>query len=185
MLADRFSSDSFGSVQVCKHVFKSSFSLDKCISTTSVYPVDIAEFRTHEINFDAIMKTVRGMISRSPPEERMSVLTEWDRLRDNMENIQRRISTIPKMDIRNFPKLLVDELPPLEDALLENLGESENVISISGRLCDEVVEEGDLEEIIAGTDVAGVFIFSGLIVLGYPLYFITKVSYIYPQLSMK
>ena len=57
----------------------------------------------------------------------------------------------PKMDLTNLPKISIEQLPEIGDVLMENLPRNENVIG--GRLFDEVVEEGDIDEVVVGSDV--------------------------------
>ena len=111
-------------------------------------PVGSANFRTHEIPFDMILKTVRLMASKLPPSEGKALLEEWDKLRDQLENIERRQEFLPKLDIRNLPVQGVIELPALADHLLEPL---ESPV-IRGNVCDEVYEEGRVDEIIVGNN---------------------------------
>ena len=112
-------------------------------------PVGVAEFRTHEIPFDMIFKSLRSMLSRLPLQERNTILGSWDNLRDNLQNTQMRRSVLPTMDITKFPSLQDDNLPELMDALIEPVGEN----IIHGNLVDEIITEGRWDEVIPGTDV--------------------------------
>ena len=112
-------------------------------------PVPAAEFRVESIQFDAIMKTLRLMISNLPSDERNQIISSWDRLRDRLENLARRREYIPKMNILQFPKIRQNELQPAVDSLAEPLDD----LVIRGNICDEVAEDGNVEELCEGVDV--------------------------------
>ena len=112
-------------------------------------PVGAAEFRVHSIPFDRINRTIRIMTSRLSLTCKMKVQESWDRMRDNLEALPRRIHLLEKMDLSKFPK---------DDFSAENvshplLQSSEEVEEISGDLMEEHVEEGDLDEICEDIDV--------------------------------
>ena len=109
-------------------------------------PVGAADFRVNEIPFDMIFKTVRLMTAKLPICERNSILEKWDRLRDAMENMERRRKYLPKMDVTAFPVYVPHELPELDDTLAEPLDEA----VIRGNVRDEAVEEGEVDEITLG-----------------------------------
>ena len=113
------------------------------------HPVEAAEFRTHEIPFDSIFKTVKIFTSKLPLEEKMKVQTSWDRLRDTMENFPRRSHILRKMNLLEFPK----QSQNVVAAIPSYLEESRNNQEISGNLCDESVDEGNLDEISEQMDV--------------------------------
>ena len=73
-------------------------------------------------------------------------MEKWDRLRDAMENTERRSKYLPQMDVTSFPEYVPYEIPVLDDTLAEPLAEQ----VIRGNLCDEVVEEGEVDEITLG-----------------------------------
>ena len=110
----------------------------------------MADFRTDDIRFDVIMKTVGNMISKLQLTDRIPIVNSWDRLREEMENMSRGRTAVKKMNLNEFPKINdIEDLPPLMDDLLESLDEHQ----IIGHLCDEAVEEGRAEEICPGVDV--------------------------------
>ena len=113
-------------------------------------PVGTADSRTSDIKIDAIDKTVDMMVSVLPLDERMKVKTSWGQLRDNMERQEKQGPRLPKMEISSFPKLSKKALPPL----LECLQEPANEGAIKGRLAEDDAEEGGIEELSAGVDVA-------------------------------
>ena len=112
-------------------------------------PVAAADFRTHEIPFDSIFKTVKIFTSKLPPEEKLQVQNSWDRLRDSMESTERRSYVLTKMDILQLPKQTQSEISALPSYLQETTSDK----VISGNLCDESVDEGDLDEICEKMDV--------------------------------
>ena len=110
-------------------------------------PVDVAEFRTSEVPFDAIIKTVKTMIQHFPLEERNRIISSWDRDRENLERTMRRRHHLGRMDIEAFPKQ--EERVEPSDTLMEPLDD----MVLRGNICDEVVDDGDTDEVICGTDV--------------------------------
>ena len=113
-------------------------------------PVGAAPFRPEGVPFDPIMRTVRTIVAKLSQEERQDILTSWDRTRERIERMPRRMSTIIKMDISSFPEQSAPaELAELSDCLLEPLDD----IVIRGKLQDEAVNEGNVDEIEPGDDV--------------------------------
>ena len=113
-------------------------------------PIGMAKFRTSDIPFDNILKTVNAMIRYVDLPMKMSIITEWDQLRHRMERISNGLVEFPKMDISSFPKKQIVELPPLEDNLMDHLDEP----GIIGNVRDEVAVEEVIAEIEVGSDVA-------------------------------
>ena len=112
--------------------------------------VNLAAFRTSEIPFDSILKTVRIISSRLPLQARMALQSSWDRTRQKLEKMERQSHLVEKMDFESFPRLQQrEELPPLADILLEPLDEP----VITGNVRDEAIEDGEIEEIEEGCDV--------------------------------
>ena len=112
-------------------------------------PIGMAGFRTEEIRFDVIMKTVRSMISSLPACDQMAITNSWDRVRERMENVAKGKVQYSKLDLSEFPKLNVEELPPL----LDDINEPLDSMRITGKLCDETIEAGRAEEVSEGMDV--------------------------------
>ena len=112
-------------------------------------PIGAADFRTYDIPFDPILKSVEKMTSGLLLEKKKSVHRSWDRLRDRLENTARRQEYLPKMDITKLPKNTAYNIPPLADSLTETIDE----LVIRGNVLDEAVEEGSMEEIAPGDDV--------------------------------
>ena len=115
---------------------------------TQFYPVGPADFRTAEIPFDRISKTVSIITSKMPLLEKMKVQESWDRLREKLESFPGR-KVLKKMKLTELPKQAVTVLPDVPEFLLD--ADDGNVIS--GDLCEESVGEGSLEEICEDTDV--------------------------------
>ena len=66
---------------------------------TIFFPVDSAEFRTHEIPFDRIFKTVAILASKLQLSEKMVLQASWGGLRDSLESFPRRRSSLRKMNL--------------------------------------------------------------------------------------
>ena len=122
------------------------------LKETTVYtPVGAAEFRSEEIPFDQIMKTVRTISSKLMIHEKVAMINSWDRVREKLDRTTRNRPYLKKMDLTTLPTLVEEDLPPLMDALIEPLDDLVNVIR--GNTRDEAVEEGSVEEIIENVDV--------------------------------
>ena len=72
----------------------------------------------------------------------------FNSLRDHLENTERRREYLPKMDVTSLPAQGALELAPLGDHLLEPLDSQ----VIRGNVCDELWEEGRVDEIVVGID---------------------------------
>ena len=116
---------------------------------TQFFPVDPADFRTHEIPFDRIFKAVTIVTSKLSLNEKMRIQSSWDRLRDCLEAAPRRMSLLRKMILTDLPKQAQNDLP-VAPAFLRD---KEDVNTISGDLYDENIDEGSLEEIHEDMDV--------------------------------
>ena len=117
---------------------------------TMFLEVEPAEFRTHEIPFDRIFKSVSIITSKVPQSERIVIQSSWDRLRDSLEAFPRRITTLKKMNLNLLPKQSMVVLPSISSTL--TVFEQEGS-TISGDLYDERIEDGSLEEIEEDVDV--------------------------------
>ena len=111
-------------------------------------PVAAADFRIEKINFDNIMKGLKIYLSRRNLEDRMKITASWDCLREKLEGLPRRSSTLEKMDIRTFPEQSEDtpEIP-------ESLRQNDNVPELMGDLFPEEIDDGRIEEIAVKMDV--------------------------------
>ena len=116
---------------------------------TLFFPIDSAEFRTHEIPFDRIFKTVGILTSRLPLNEKMVIQGSWDRLRDSLESFPRKRMSLRKMNLMNLPKQAVNDPSPS----ISNSRDAQEGSTISGDLYDESIDEGSLEEIQEDMDV--------------------------------
>ena len=116
---------------------------------TQFLPVEAAEFRTSEIPFDRIFRTVSVITSKLPLLEKMRIQGSWDRLRDELEGFPGRRSTLRKMILTDLPKQRRNVPPAIPDFLLDAHDGNE----ISGNLHDESIEEGSLDEISEDIDV--------------------------------
>ena len=116
---------------------------------TLFYPVESAEFRTHDIPFDRIMKAVNILTSKLPLDEKMNIQSSWDRLRDSLEAVPRRRTMLRKMNLNELPKQVKKSIPITPPFLTA----SDDGNTISGDLYDENIDEGSLEEIIEDMDV--------------------------------
>ena len=116
----------------------------------SFEPVGSADFRVEDIKFDQIFSGIRKMTSALNLEEKMKIQSSWDNLRESLESLPSKIKNLRKMNI--------SDLPTQRE---RNTGVSCEVDSddsedgtLTGNICPEVIEEGDLEEDIAvGTDL--------------------------------
>ena len=115
---------------------------------TIFFPVDSAEFRTHEIPFDRIFKTFAIIASKLPLSEKMVLQGSWGRLRDSLESFPRRRLSLRKMNLTDLPKQVLNDPSPIfnpQDVLEGS--------TISGDLYDEDIDEGSLEEIHEDMDI--------------------------------
>ena len=112
-------------------------------------PVDAAEFRTNEIPFDRIFKTVSIITSRLALLEKMKIQGSWDRLRDDLEAFPGRRGTLRKMILTDLPKQGRNDPPAIPDFLLD----ADDGNALSGHLHDESIEEGSLDEVCEDMDV--------------------------------
>ena len=113
------------------------------------YPVESAEFRTDELPFDRIFKTVSIITSKLPLLDKMTVQGSWDRLRKKIESFPGRRRLLRKMKLTELPKQTIADPPEIP----EFLRDSEEGNAISGDVHEESFEEGDREEILEDTDV--------------------------------
>ena len=112
-------------------------------------PVAAADFRIEKINFDNIYKGLKIYLSRVELEERMRIQTSWDNLRQKLEGLPRRSSTLEMMDITRFPEL-TETSPEIPDYLSRD----ENTPELLGDLFPEEIDEGNIEdEITVNMDV--------------------------------
>ena len=112
-------------------------------------PIGAADFRTRDIPFDMILKSLGIMIADLPFNEKNNILAQWHGLRDRLENTERRQKFLPTMDLEKYPKSTAYQIPPLPDSLAEHLEGPE----IRGNVLDEAVVEGSLDDISVGDDV--------------------------------
>ena len=110
-------------------------------------PVEAAQFRTENIPFDMIMKTVTTVTSKLPLEKANLIRQKWDNKRESLERMARRRPFLPKMKILDLPKQCPEDLADITPL------HREEAAYISGKLCDEEPEEGSLSEIAANDDV--------------------------------
>ena len=108
-------------------------------------PVGVSEFRNAEIPFDIIIRVVNSMTRYHPLEERNRIQACWDQDRENLERTFRGRHLAGRMDIEAFPKQVEHELP--SDTVMEPLDDA-----LKGNICDEVLDEGDIDEVRVGTD---------------------------------
>ena len=113
-------------------------------------PVGPAEYRIDKINFDEIMKGLSIFLRKLPLQEKMTISTSWDRLRDKLENLPNRSENFPKMKLKDLPKQLPEVLQ-VPDYLMDG---DEDGIELTGDKYPENIDEGDLDsEISVGMDV--------------------------------
>ena len=109
-----------------------------------------AEYRIEKINFEEIMKGLRIFLSKLPLQERMTITTSWDRLRDSLESLPRRSENFPKMNLEDLPKQIPEVLIVPEYLM----GEEDTGTELTGDKYPEVIDDGDLDsEISVGMDV--------------------------------
>ena len=111
-------------------------------------PVAAADFRIEKINFDNINKGLKIYLARLSLEEQMKIQGSWDCLREKLEGLPRRSSTLEKMDLKAFPKQSEDT-PIIPESLR---GEDETP-ELIGDLFPEEICEGNIDELAVNMDV--------------------------------
>ena len=82
-------------------------------------------------------------------DEKMSIQSSWERLRDSLEAVPRRRMMLRKMNLNDLPKQVENDLPITPPFLtVADVGNK-----ISGDLYDENIEDGSFEEIREDMDV--------------------------------
>ena len=109
---------------------------------TQFYPVEAAEFRTDELPFEKIRRTVSIVTSKMPLLEKMKITESWDRLRKKLENVPLMRKNLRKMLLTDLPKQEGTVAPGIPEFLLD--ADDGNVIS--GDLHDESVHEGSFDD---------------------------------------
>ena len=66
--------------------------------------VGAAEYRLEVVKFDEILRGIHLYVSKLPLQEKMVILTSWDRLRDNLESLPRRSAGFPRMRLLDLPQ---------------------------------------------------------------------------------
>ena len=113
-------------------------------------PVGVAEYRIENIKFDEIMRGLHIFMAKLNLQERMVILTSWDRLRDTLESLPRRSESFPKMKLADLPKQIPEDLH-VPGYLME---EEEVGSELTGDKYPETVDDGDIDsEIAVGMDV--------------------------------
>jgi hypothetical protein len=109
-----------------------------------------ADYRVEKLEFDKIMQGVHMFVSKIPLQERRTILSSWDRLRDNLESLPRRSESFPKMRLVDLPKQQQESLQ-VPDYLVEHEDEGNE---LTGDKFPEVITEGDFDsDICIGMDV--------------------------------
>ena len=112
-------------------------------------PVGSSEFRTENIPFDSILKTVKTVTSMLPSQKANDIQQKWDDKREDLDRVVRRRKYLPKMDILSLPKQVYEEI--LEEVSLDDEDHEGHVIT--GKFCDEEPEVGVLSEVSVDDDV--------------------------------
>lgn len=117
---------------------------------TQFRPVGAASFRVEDIQFDQIFSGIAKFVSKLPLEEKMTIITSWDNLRQSLESLPGKIANLRRMKLTDLPKQIIEEAN--EDPEEPDEYDEEN--QMTGNLCPETIVEGNLEDDIdSGTDV--------------------------------
>ena len=112
-------------------------------------PISPANVRVDELNFDKIIRGINIFLEDKPLEMRMEVLTSWDNLRSQLENLPKKLPFCKKMTIVDLPKVL-----EVEVQTPKHFQRDDNAPQLIGEFYPEEVNNGDLEEEIReGCDV--------------------------------
>ena len=113
-------------------------------------PIGPSEFRIEKIKFDKIMQGLDRFSSKLPLEQRMSIQTSWDKLRDQLEGLPRRTENLEKMKLLDLPKQAQSTPTVVPDHLIQVDDHQE----LSGATYPEDANEGVFgEELAVGMDV--------------------------------
>lgn len=117
---------------------------------TQFGPVGAASFRVEDIQFDQIFRGITKFVSKLPLEEKMTIITSWDNLRQTLESLPGKSDNLRKMKLKDLPQQILEEAN--EDTEEPDENDEEN--QMTGNLCPETIVEGNLEDDInVGTDV--------------------------------
>ena len=116
-----------------------------------VIPISPADVRVDELNFDKIIRGISVFLADKPMDVRMKVLTSWDKLRSQLENLPNKLAGCERMILSDLPKIL-DNVEVM--TYPEQLQREGNAPQLIGEFYPEDVTDGDLEnEIHEGIDV--------------------------------
>ena len=71
--------------------------------------VPSADVRVDTLNFPKVVSDLQEYFRRMPTHVRVEVASSWDRLRDRLESLPRRMPFLPPMRIDSLPKMPVTE----------------------------------------------------------------------------
>ena len=114
-------------------------------------PVGSAGFRVDEIKFDQIFSGIRKMTSKFSLDEKMKVESSWENLRKSLESLPSKSGSLRKMNLADLPIQPVTAVGMVCD---ESDSDDSEIDMLTGNVCAETIEEGNLEEdITVGTDL--------------------------------
>ena len=69
------------------------------------HPVPSADFRIDSLNIPKVVHDLQSYFSRMPTQIRVDVASSWDRLRNRLESLPRRLPFLPPMRIESLLKM--------------------------------------------------------------------------------
>ena len=112
--------------------------------------VGSGDFRIDFLDLDHLMQYINKRFQTLPLLERIDVISSWDLICKKLRDLPRKKESLEKMSLVNLPIQ-----PDNHNARALPVTEDENYSrAIEERECRTNVEEGDIEEILPGMDVA-------------------------------
>ena len=84
-------------------------------ANTPYDPVASADFRVNDLLLPKIMENLQKYFRRMPTHQRVKVDNSWGRLKDMLESLPRKQQNLPRMRIKDLPKLSDPLEPKLPD----------------------------------------------------------------------
>jgi hypothetical protein len=100
-------------------------------------PVGSSEFRVPSLNLDKVLHDLQKYFKRMPTPDRVSVSNSWDRLKEALEAMPRRIKTLPTMKLQDLPKMSALVQPSLPDQYDFVDNNREDLPEVVGKVCEE------------------------------------------------
>ena len=113
-------------------------------------PIKSASFRIDSLGLDPLMLYITQRFKTSPLQERITTISNWDNVCKQLRDLPKKKDSLPVMSLAHLPEQQAKEDLRQLPQQTEGFHEEE----ICGHQYKDDIEEGDIEEVLPGFDVA-------------------------------